>query len=141
MLSYYASIISMVFRNVLYVTIDLLLSANYFESGRESTCIDVIDTWNKTQREWSARFGCHVPAKDAFLLGAFTSFILLLPLIFYLSVYLNSEHKRQTFAKMKVRNFWEHIVFTMWGKFYVQIFNFAEQVNPRSKCLYFLHEK
>jgi len=72
-----------------------------FESGLESTCIDVTDTWNKTQREWSVRFGCHIPATDTFLLGAFTSFILLLPLIFYLSVYLNSEHKRQTFDKMK----------------------------------------
>ena len=49
------------------------------------------------------RFGCHVPAKDTFLLGAFTSFILLLPGIFYLSAYLNSDHKRQSYASMKVK--------------------------------------
>lgn len=75
--------------------------STHFELSQKSICMDVSDTWNKTQREWSVRFHCHVSARDLFLLGTFTSFVLVLPVIFYLSIYLNSETQRQSFARMK----------------------------------------
>jgi len=73
----------------------------HYEAGGESTCSDVSDLWNKTQRQWSVHFRCHVVPKDTFLLGAFTSVIFLLPVIFYISMYINSEVKRQSIDRMK----------------------------------------
>lgn len=71
------------------------------KSGLEASCLDVTDTWNKTQEEWSVEFGCPVYPKDVFLLAAFTTFILVLPIIFYVSIYLNSEVQRQSIDRMK----------------------------------------
>jgi len=76
---------------------------DYFEASfkQHGVCMDVLDTWNKTQREWSTHFRCRHHHTDPFLLGAFASVIFASPLVFYISVYLNSDAKVQTFERMK----------------------------------------
>ena len=87
---------------LIYTLFSFPQKAKHYEAGGESTCSDVSDLWNKTQRQWSVHFRCHVVPKDTFLLGAFTSVIFLLPVIFYISMYINSEVKRQSIDRMKV---------------------------------------
>ncbi|XP_054837917.1 osteopetrosis-associated transmembrane protein 1 [Eublepharis macularius] len=58
-------------------------------------CIDVEDAMNITRRLWSRTFNCSVPCSDTVSVVAVSSFILFLPIIFYLSSFLHSKQKKR----------------------------------------------
>ncbi|XP_015282967.1 PREDICTED: osteopetrosis-associated transmembrane protein 1 [Gekko japonicus] len=58
-------------------------------------CIDVEDAMNITRRLWSRTFNCSVPFSDTVSVAAVSSFILFLPVIFYLSSFLHSKQKKR----------------------------------------------
>nr|XP_056712705.1 osteopetrosis-associated transmembrane protein 1 [Euleptes europaea] len=58
-------------------------------------CIDVEDAMNITRRLWSRTFNCSVPFSDTVSVVAVSSFILFLPVIFYLSSFLHSKQKKR----------------------------------------------
>ncbi|XP_074846881.1 osteopetrosis-associated transmembrane protein 1 [Carettochelys insculpta] len=64
-------------------------------SEHKTLCIDVEDAVNITRRLWSRTFNCSVPCSDTVPVIAVSSFILFLPVIFYLSSFLHSKQKKR----------------------------------------------
>ncbi|KAK2533846.1 osteopetrosis-associated transmembrane protein 1 [Columba livia] len=66
------------------------------ESGHSAhLCIDVEDAMNITRKLWSRTFNCSVPCSDTVPVIAVSSFILFLPVVFYLSSFLHSKQKKR----------------------------------------------
>ncbi|XP_010160045.1 PREDICTED: osteopetrosis-associated transmembrane protein 1 [Eurypyga helias] len=66
------------------------------ESGHAAhLCIDVEDAMNITRKLWSRTFNCSVPCSDTVPVIAVSSFILFLPIVFYLSSFLHSKQKKR----------------------------------------------
>lgn len=61
----------------------------------QSMCIDIEDAMNMTRRLWSKNFNCSFPRKETVPVIAVSSFMLFLPIIFYLSSFLHSEQKKR----------------------------------------------
>ncbi|CAJ1078137.1 osteopetrosis-associated transmembrane protein 1 [Xyrichtys novacula] len=71
---------------------------NELYSGMErnkTMCIDIEDAMNMTRRLWSKKFNCSFPRKETVPVIAVSSFMLFLPIIFYLSSFLHSEQKKR----------------------------------------------
>ncbi|XP_053339969.1 osteopetrosis-associated transmembrane protein 1 [Clarias gariepinus] len=64
-------------------------------SKNNSLCIDVEDAMNVTRHLWSKDFNCSLTREENIPVIAVSSFMLFLPLIFYLSNYLHSEQKKR----------------------------------------------
>lgn len=60
-----------------------------------SLCIDIEDAMNMTRRLWSKNFNCSFPREETVPVIAVSSFMLFLPIIFYLSSFLHSEQKKR----------------------------------------------
>ncbi|XP_054474710.1 osteopetrosis-associated transmembrane protein 1 [Anoplopoma fimbria] len=58
-------------------------------------CIDIEDAMNMTRRLWSKSFNCSFPREETVPVIAVSSFMLFLPIIFYLSSFLHSEQKKR----------------------------------------------
>ncbi|KAF1376683.1 hypothetical protein PFLUV_G00214030 [Perca fluviatilis] len=58
-------------------------------------CIDIEDSMNMTRRLWSKNFNCSFPREETVPVIAVSSFMLFLPIIFYLSSFLHSEQKKR----------------------------------------------
>ncbi|MBN3311096.1 OSTM1 protein, partial [Amia calva] len=58
-------------------------------------CIDIEDAMNMTRRLWSKNFNCSFPREETVPIIAVSSFMLFLPIIFYLSSFLHSEQKKR----------------------------------------------
>ncbi|XP_029903557.1 osteopetrosis-associated transmembrane protein 1 isoform X2 [Myripristis murdjan] len=58
-------------------------------------CIDIEDAMNVTRRLWSKNFNCSFPREETVPVIAVSSFMLFLPIIFYLSSFLHSEQKKR----------------------------------------------
>ncbi|XP_042295189.1 osteopetrosis-associated transmembrane protein 1 [Sceloporus undulatus] len=72
------------------------------ESGEQfHLCIDVEDAMNITRRLWSTTFNCSVPCSDTVPVIAVSSFILFLPVVFYLSSFLHSKQKKRILMPSK----------------------------------------
>lgn len=63
--------------------------------GIEDACMDIVDLMNKTQSHWS-KTCCHYREKDEMIYIIVTSFMCLLPLLFYTLVKLFVDVKRPT---------------------------------------------
>ncbi|TRY99181.1 hypothetical protein DNTS_001979 [Danionella cerebrum] len=61
----------------------------------KTLCIDIEDAMNMTRRLWSKNFGCSFPLEETIPVIAVSSFMLFLPIIFYLSSFLHSEQKKR----------------------------------------------
>nr|XP_046229760.1 osteopetrosis-associated transmembrane protein 1 [Scatophagus argus]XP_046229761.1 osteopetrosis-associated transmembrane protein 1 [Scatophagus argus] len=61
----------------------------------QTMCIDIEDSMNATRRLWSNTFNCSVPREETVPVIAVSSFMLFLPIIFYLSSFLHSEQKKR----------------------------------------------
>uniref|UniRef100_A0A8C8VKG5 Osteoclastogenesis associated transmembrane protein 1 n=1 Tax=Pelusios castaneus TaxID=367368 RepID=A0A8C8VKG5_9SAUR len=88
--------------NVTYRNLNALYNKMKKMPGRASAsehrthlCIDVEDAMNITRRLWSRTFNCSVPCSDTVPVIAVSSFILFLPVIFYLSSFLHSKQKKR----------------------------------------------
>ncbi|XP_056150852.1 osteopetrosis-associated transmembrane protein 1 isoform X2 [Lampris incognitus] len=71
---------------------------NELYSGMEKNhtlCIDIEDAMNVTRRLWSKNFNCSFPREETVPVIAVSSFMLFLPIIFYLSSFLHSEQKKR----------------------------------------------
>lgn len=71
---------------------------NDMYSGMEKNstlCIDLEDAMNMTRRLWSKNFACSLPREETIPVIAVSSFMLFLPIIFYLSSFLHSEQKKR----------------------------------------------
>ncbi|XP_061560492.1 osteopetrosis-associated transmembrane protein 1 isoform X2 [Phycodurus eques] len=71
---------------------------NELYSGMEKNgtmCIDIEDGMNMTRRLWSKNFKCSLPREETVPVIAVSSFMLFLPIIFYLSSFLHSEQKKR----------------------------------------------
>ncbi|XP_007546927.1 osteopetrosis-associated transmembrane protein 1 [Poecilia formosa] len=71
---------------------------NDMYSGMEKNstlCIDLEDSMNMTRKLWSKNFGCSYPHGETIPVIAVSSFMLFLPIIFYLSSFLHSEQKKR----------------------------------------------
>ncbi|XP_029352552.1 osteopetrosis-associated transmembrane protein 1 [Echeneis naucrates] len=71
---------------------------NELYSGMENNdtlCIDLEDMMNMTRILWSKDFGCSLPREEMVPVIAVSSFMLFLPIIFYLSSFLHSEQKKR----------------------------------------------
>nr|XP_008119023.2 PREDICTED: osteopetrosis-associated transmembrane protein 1 [Anolis carolinensis] len=64
-------------------------------------CIDVEDAMNITRRLWSTSFNCSVHYSDTVPMIAVSSFILFLPVVFYLSSFLHSKQKKRILMPSK----------------------------------------
>ncbi|KAK2846045.1 hypothetical protein Q7C36_010899 [Tachysurus vachellii] len=64
-------------------------------SGNKTVCIDVEDAMNVTRHLWSKKFKCSLNREENVPVIALCSFMLFLPIIFYLSSYLHSEQKKR----------------------------------------------
>ncbi|XP_026197800.1 osteopetrosis-associated transmembrane protein 1 [Anabas testudineus] len=60
-----------------------------------SLCIDIEDAMNMTRILWSKNFNCSHPREETVPVIAVSSFMLFLPIIFYLSSFLHSEQKKR----------------------------------------------
>ncbi|XP_039980393.1 osteopetrosis-associated transmembrane protein 1 [Xiphias gladius] len=58
-------------------------------------CIDTEDAMNMTRKLWSKNFNCSFPREETVPVIAVSSFMLFLPIIFYLSSFLHSEQKKR----------------------------------------------
>ncbi|CAB1343248.1 unnamed protein product [Coregonus sp. 'balchen'] len=58
-------------------------------------CIDIEDSMNITRRLWSKNFNCSFPRAENVPVITVSSFMLFLPIIFYLSSFLHSEQKKR----------------------------------------------
>lgn len=58
-------------------------------------CIDIEDAMNMTRKLWSKNFSCSFPREETVPVIAVSSFMLFLPIIFYLSSFLHSEQKKR----------------------------------------------
>lgn len=63
--------------------------------NNQSMCIDIEDAMNMTRRLWSKNFNCSFPREETVPVIAVSSFMLFLPIIFYLSSFLHSEQKKR----------------------------------------------
>ncbi|CAN9507840.1 unnamed protein product [Ophioblennius macclurei] len=61
----------------------------------QTLCIDIEDAMNTTRRQWSKRFNCSRPREETVPVIAVSSFMVFLPIIFYLSSFLHSEQKKR----------------------------------------------
>ncbi|XP_034383935.1 osteopetrosis-associated transmembrane protein 1 [Cyclopterus lumpus] len=61
----------------------------------QTMCIDIEDEMNMTRRLWSKNFNCSFPREETVPVIAVSSFMLFLPIIFYLSSFLHSEQKKR----------------------------------------------
>uniref|UniRef100_A0A3Q3FCE5 Osteoclastogenesis associated transmembrane protein 1 n=1 Tax=Kryptolebias marmoratus TaxID=37003 RepID=A0A3Q3FCE5_KRYMA len=61
----------------------------------QSLCIDLEDAMNMTRKLWSKSFNCSFPREETVPVIAVSSFMLFLPIIFYLSSFLHSEQKKR----------------------------------------------
>ncbi|KAJ8397639.1 hypothetical protein AAFF_G00436380 [Aldrovandia affinis] len=61
----------------------------------KTLCIDIEDAMNMTRRLWSKNFNCSFPREETVPVIAVSSFMLFLPIIFYLSSFLHSEQKKR----------------------------------------------
>uniref|UniRef100_A0A8D0CCA5 Osteoclastosis associated transmembrane protein 1 n=1 Tax=Scleropages formosus TaxID=113540 RepID=A0A8D0CCA5_SCLFO len=61
----------------------------------QTLCIDIEDSMNATRRLWSKDFNCSFPREETVPVIAVSSFMLFLPIIFYLSSFLHSEQKKR----------------------------------------------
>lgn len=61
----------------------------------QTMCIDIEDSMNMTRGLWSKYFNCSVPREETVPVIAVSSFMLFLPIIFYLSSFLHSEQKKR----------------------------------------------
>ncbi|XP_030262193.1 osteopetrosis-associated transmembrane protein 1 [Sparus aurata] len=61
----------------------------------QTMCIDIEDSMNMTRRLWSKYYNCSVPREETVPVIAVSSFMLFLPIIFYLSSFLHSEQKKR----------------------------------------------
>ncbi|MEQ2308562.1 hypothetical protein AMECASPLE_029402 [Ameca splendens] len=71
---------------------------NELYSGMEKNntlCIDLEDAMNMTRKLWSKTFACSSPRAETVPVIAVSSFMLFLPIIFYLSSFLHSEQKKR----------------------------------------------
>ncbi|XP_072356058.1 osteopetrosis-associated transmembrane protein 1 isoform X1 [Scyliorhinus torazame] len=64
-------------------------------------CIDIVDAMNLTRQLWSKTYNCTVPCSDTVPVIAVSTFLLFLPVIFYLSTYLHSEQKKMKLMEPK----------------------------------------
>ncbi|KAF4092243.1 hypothetical protein AMELA_G00018610 [Ameiurus melas] len=64
-------------------------------SKHKALCIDVEDAMNSTRYSWSKIYNCSLKREENVPVIAVSSFMLFLPLIFYLSNYLHSEQKKR----------------------------------------------
>ncbi|XP_078255998.1 osteopetrosis-associated transmembrane protein 1 [Rhinoraja longicauda] len=60
----------------------------------ENLCIDIIDAMNLTRQLWSKTYNCTIRCNDMIPVIAVSTFLLFLPVIFYLSSFLHSEQKK-----------------------------------------------
>ncbi|XP_067402662.1 osteopetrosis-associated transmembrane protein 1 [Emydura macquarii macquarii] len=86
--------------NVTYRNLNTLYNKMQTMTGegrghRTHLCIDVEDAMNITRKLWSRTFNCSVPCSDTVPVIAVSSFILFLPVIFYLSSFLHSKQKKR----------------------------------------------
>ncbi|XP_023266547.1 osteopetrosis-associated transmembrane protein 1 [Seriola lalandi dorsalis] len=63
--------------------------------NNHTLCIDIEDAMNMTRRLWSKNFNCSFPREETVPVIAVSSFMLFLPIIFYLSSFLHSEQKKR----------------------------------------------
>ncbi|XP_068580788.1 osteopetrosis-associated transmembrane protein 1 [Cebidichthys violaceus] len=63
--------------------------------ANQTMCIDIEDAMNMTRRLWSKNFNCSFPREETVPVIAVSSFMLFLPIIFYLSSFLHSEQKKR----------------------------------------------
>ncbi|XP_035534725.1 osteopetrosis-associated transmembrane protein 1 [Morone saxatilis] len=71
---------------------------NELYSGMEKNqtlCIDIEDAMNMTRQLWSKYYNCSFPREETVPVIAVSSFMLFLPIIFYLSSFLHSEQKKR----------------------------------------------
>lgn len=61
----------------------------------QTMCIDIEDSMNATRGLWSKTFNCSLPREETVPVIAVSSFMLFLPIIFYLSSFLHSEQKKR----------------------------------------------
>lgn len=61
----------------------------------KTMCIDIEDAMNTTRKLWSKKFNCSYPREETVPVIAVSSFMLFLPIIFYLSSFLHSEQKKR----------------------------------------------
>ncbi|XP_061668741.1 osteopetrosis-associated transmembrane protein 1 [Syngnathoides biaculeatus] len=61
----------------------------------DTMCIDIEDGMNMTRKLWSKNFKCSLPREETVAVIAVSSFMLFLPIIFYLSSFLHSEQKKR----------------------------------------------
>uniref|UniRef100_A0A8C7XT81 Osteoclastogenesis associated transmembrane protein 1 n=1 Tax=Oryzias sinensis TaxID=183150 RepID=A0A8C7XT81_9TELE len=66
-----------------------------YSSMEKTLCIDVEDAMNMTRILWSKNFNCSMPRGETVAVIAVSSFMLFLPIIFYLSSFLHSEQKKR----------------------------------------------
>lgn len=72
------------------------LNSLYSDMEKNSTmCIDIEDAMNVTRRRWSKTFNCSLHNEENVPIIAVSSFMLFLPIIFYLSSFLHSEQKKR----------------------------------------------
>nr|XP_006123235.1 osteopetrosis-associated transmembrane protein 1 [Pelodiscus sinensis] len=81
--------------NALYNNMQKMTGLGSHSEHRTQLCIDVEDAMNITRRLWSRTFNCSVPCSDTVPVIAISSFILFLPVIFYLSSFLHSKQKKR----------------------------------------------
>ncbi|CAM5132120.1 unnamed protein product [Natator depressus] len=81
--------------NTLYNKMQKMTGLGSHSEHRTHLCIDVEDAMNITRRLWSRTFNCSVPCSDTVPVIAVSSFILFLPVIFYLSSFLHSKQKKR----------------------------------------------
>ncbi|XP_024058375.1 osteopetrosis-associated transmembrane protein 1 isoform X1 [Terrapene carolina triunguis] len=81
--------------NALYNKMQKMTGQGSDSEHRTHLCIDVEDAMNITRRLWSRTFNCSVPCSDTVPVIAVSSFILFLPVIFYLSSFLHSKQKKR----------------------------------------------
>ncbi|XP_067883265.1 osteopetrosis-associated transmembrane protein 1 isoform X2 [Heterodontus francisci] len=63
-------------------------------ANKQRLCIDIVDAMNLTRQLWSKTYNCTVPCSDTIPVIAVSTFLLFLPVIFYLSSFLHSEQKK-----------------------------------------------
>ncbi|XP_072299372.1 osteopetrosis-associated transmembrane protein 1 [Eucyclogobius newberryi] len=78
------------------------LTSLYGDMEKNNTmCIDIEDAMNVTRRRWSKTFNCSLPREENVPIIAVSSFMLFLPIIFYLSSFLHSEQKKRKLIQPK----------------------------------------